>query len=240
MTNQNAHLCSSQVPPFWADLVRTSTKLHVYTERQVDTWKSLPKLTLEIGDFTSEQTEISNVELGTPTNKALASSLKGSEVVLDASASEHTSVLWVFFFKIRMHLGITILSQMSGQCSSQLISIRVDFGARHAWQNFFWVSQSHVTQQFRVSQSHLILTSSETSPLPHFSWLLHPCWTTMPSPSMTSLVLLSSWLLHPSKMKILKANGWWLLSSKQTPTFHHQIWGEYKVLKSIFELSVDC
>ncbi len=48
------YLHSSQVPPFWADLVCTSTKLHVSTKRQVDTWQSLPELTPEIGDFTSE------------------------------------------------------------------------------------------------------------------------------------------------------------------------------------------
>ncbi len=67
ITNQNAHLHSSQVPPFWADWVCASTKLHVYSERQVDTWQSLPELSPEIGDFMSEQREIPNVELGTPT-----------------------------------------------------------------------------------------------------------------------------------------------------------------------------
>jgi hypothetical protein len=93
------YLHSSQVPPFWADLVCASTKLHVYTKRQVDTWQSLPELTLEISDFTSEQTEIPNVELGTSTNKAPASSLEGSEGVLDASTSEHTSMLQVVSFQ---------------------------------------------------------------------------------------------------------------------------------------------
>ncbi len=48
------YLRSSQVPTFWADLVCASTKLHVYTKRQVDTWQSLPELTLEIGDFMSQ------------------------------------------------------------------------------------------------------------------------------------------------------------------------------------------
>jgi hypothetical protein len=90
-----SYLRSSQGPPLWADLVHASTKLHVYTKRQVDTWQSLPELTPEISDFLSEQTEIPNIELGTSTNKAPASSLKGSEGVLDASMSEHTSVLQV-------------------------------------------------------------------------------------------------------------------------------------------------
>jgi hypothetical protein len=66
---------------------------NIYTKRQVDTWQLLPELTLKIGDITSEQTEIPNVELGTATDKAPASSLEGSEGVIDASSSEHTSVL---------------------------------------------------------------------------------------------------------------------------------------------------
>ncbi len=49
------YLRSSQAPPFWAELVCASTKLHIYTKRQVDTWQSLPEITLEIGDFTSER-----------------------------------------------------------------------------------------------------------------------------------------------------------------------------------------
>ncbi len=55
------YLRSSQVPPFWADLVCTSTKLHIYTKRQVDTQQSLPELTPEIGDIMSEQKEIPNI-----------------------------------------------------------------------------------------------------------------------------------------------------------------------------------
>ncbi len=93
------YLRSSQVPPFWAELVCASTKLHVYTKRQVDTWQSLSELTPEIGDFTSEQTEILNIELGTFTNKAPASSPRGSEGVLDASMPEHTSVSQVISFQ---------------------------------------------------------------------------------------------------------------------------------------------
>ena len=58
----------------------------------------------------------------------------------------------------------------------------------------------------RVSQSHLTLTSKETSLLPHFSWLLHPSQTTMPYPSMTSLLPNFSWLLHPSQMNVQKVN----------------------------------
>jgi hypothetical protein len=89
----------SQVPPFWANLVCASTKLHIYTERQVDTQQSLPELTPEIGDFMNEQKEIPNVELGSSTNNASASSLEGAEGVLDASKSEHTLVLRVVSFQ---------------------------------------------------------------------------------------------------------------------------------------------
>jgi hypothetical protein len=93
------YLRSSQVPTFWAAFICASTKLHVYTKRQVDTWKSLPGLIPEIGDFRSEQTEIPNVELGTSTNKAPASSLEDFEGVLDATLSEHTSMLQVVSFQ---------------------------------------------------------------------------------------------------------------------------------------------
>jgi hypothetical protein len=74
-------------------------KIACYAKRQVDTWQSFPELTPEIGDFTSEQTEIPNNELGTFTNKAPASSLRGSEGVLDTSMPEHTSVLQVVSFQ---------------------------------------------------------------------------------------------------------------------------------------------
>jgi hypothetical protein len=59
------YLCMASIPPYWADLVHASSKLHVYTERQVDTWQSLPELIPENGDFTSEQIEVPNAVLGT-------------------------------------------------------------------------------------------------------------------------------------------------------------------------------
>ncbi len=85
------YLPTSQVPPFWVELVRASSKLHVYTKRQVDTWQSLPELTPEIGDFTSDQAVIPNV-LGAPTSNMSSSSLKASKGVQDASSmSDHAS-----------------------------------------------------------------------------------------------------------------------------------------------------
>ena len=92
-------LRTSQVPPFWAELVCASSKLHVYTERQVDTWQSLPELTPEIDDFTSDQAVIPNV-LGAPTSNASSSSLKASEGVQDASStSDHASASRVVPFQ---------------------------------------------------------------------------------------------------------------------------------------------
>jgi hypothetical protein len=64
------YLRTATIPPFWAELVSASSKLQVYTEQQFDTWQSLPELTPEDGDFTSEQTEVPNSVLGTPTNDA--------------------------------------------------------------------------------------------------------------------------------------------------------------------------
>jgi hypothetical protein len=58
----------------------------------------------------------------------------------------------------------------------------------------------------RVSQSHLTLTSKETSLLPHFIWLLHSSQTMKPYLSMTSLLPNFSWLLHSSQMNVQKAH----------------------------------
>jgi hypothetical protein len=50
-----------------------------------------------------------------------------------------------------MHLGITILSQMNGQCPSQLISTRVDFSTHHTWQHYIQIRQSQLIQHFLSS-----------------------------------------------------------------------------------------
>ncbi len=97
------NLRTSQVPPFWAQLVRTSSNLHVYTERQIDTWQSLPELTPEIGEFTNDHAVIPNV-LGTPISNVsslpLKPSLKASKGVNHASStSDHTSALQVVSFQ---------------------------------------------------------------------------------------------------------------------------------------------
>ncbi len=56
--SDSTQLGTATIPPYWADLVRASSKLHVYTERHIDTWQSLPEIIPENGDFTSEQTEV--------------------------------------------------------------------------------------------------------------------------------------------------------------------------------------
>ncbi len=99
------YLHTSQIPPFWAELVCASSKLHVYTKRQTDTWQSLPELTPEIGDFTSDHAVNPNV-LGAPISGVSSSSLKPSlkasksKGVKDVSStSDHTSALRVVSFQ---------------------------------------------------------------------------------------------------------------------------------------------
>ncbi len=54
------YLRTAAVPPHWADLVEASSRLELYTERQVGTWQSLPELDLDLGDFTSDTSETLN------------------------------------------------------------------------------------------------------------------------------------------------------------------------------------
>ena len=73
-------------------------KLHVYyTEQQIVTWQSLPELTLEDDDFTSEQTEVPNSVLGTPTNDAAP--FEDSERATAAFTPGHQIVLRVVSFQ---------------------------------------------------------------------------------------------------------------------------------------------
>ncbi len=74
------YLRTATIPPYWEDLVCASSKLQVYTKRQVDTWQSLPELIPENGDLTSEQTEVSNTLLGTHTTNAASSDSEGASI----------------------------------------------------------------------------------------------------------------------------------------------------------------
>jgi hypothetical protein len=48
------YLRTATVPPHWAQLIEASSHLEVYTEKQVDTWHSLPELEVDPGDFSSD------------------------------------------------------------------------------------------------------------------------------------------------------------------------------------------
>jgi hypothetical protein len=49
------YLRKMTVPPHWANLVRSSADVQLFTEWQVTTWQSLPELDKEDGDFSYEQ-----------------------------------------------------------------------------------------------------------------------------------------------------------------------------------------
>ena len=49
------YLWKMTVPPHWAELVRSSAEIQLYTEHQATTWQSLPELDKEVGDFSYEQ-----------------------------------------------------------------------------------------------------------------------------------------------------------------------------------------
>jgi hypothetical protein len=91
------YLRTATIPPFWAELVSASSKLHVYTKQQIDIWQSLPELTPEDGDFTSEQTEVPNSVLGTLTNDAAP--FEDSEGATAAFMLGHQIVLQVVSFQ---------------------------------------------------------------------------------------------------------------------------------------------
>jgi hypothetical protein len=46
------YLWTATVPPHWAELVCTSSKIELFTEREVGIWQSLPELDIDPGDFT--------------------------------------------------------------------------------------------------------------------------------------------------------------------------------------------
>jgi hypothetical protein len=48
------YLGTATVPPHWAELVYTSSKIELFTEQEVGTWQSLPELDIDPGDFTSD------------------------------------------------------------------------------------------------------------------------------------------------------------------------------------------
>jgi hypothetical protein len=53
-----SYLHMATVPPHWAELVRASLTIALYTERKVGTWQSLPELNVEPGDFESDTVNV--------------------------------------------------------------------------------------------------------------------------------------------------------------------------------------
>ncbi len=52
------YLWTATVHPHWSELVRASSTIALYTEREVGTWQSIPELDVEPGDFTSDTAHI--------------------------------------------------------------------------------------------------------------------------------------------------------------------------------------
>lgn len=50
-------MCTVSVPPHWEKLVESSAQIELYTEKQVDTWQSLPELEKDPGDFSSDSSD---------------------------------------------------------------------------------------------------------------------------------------------------------------------------------------
>jgi hypothetical protein len=78
------YLCTGTVPLHWADLVRSSAMIQMYTEKQVGTWQSIPDLETEQGDFSGK-------------NQLLSTSNQDREGVGDNAAHSKCSKQWVSF-----------------------------------------------------------------------------------------------------------------------------------------------
>ena len=61
------YLRTAAVPPHWAELVRTSLTISLYTEQEIGTWKSIPELNVEPGDFTLDILNIDTASSTTST-----------------------------------------------------------------------------------------------------------------------------------------------------------------------------
>jgi hypothetical protein len=61
------YLHTATISPHWAELVRASLTIALYTERKVGTWQSLPKLDVETGDFASDTTNVGTASSTTST-----------------------------------------------------------------------------------------------------------------------------------------------------------------------------
>ncbi len=78
------YLCTGTVPSHWADLVRSSATIQMYTEQQVGTWQSIPNIEIEQGDFSGK-------------NQSLSTSNQDCEGVRDNAVLSNCSKQWVSF-----------------------------------------------------------------------------------------------------------------------------------------------
>jgi hypothetical protein len=77
------YLRTATVPPHWATLVQASGSVELYTEREVQTWQSLPELDVELGDFSSDT--LINVSQST-----VAKPFEGDEISEGVGNAIHT------------------------------------------------------------------------------------------------------------------------------------------------------
>ncbi len=61
------YLHTATVPPHWPKLVRASSTTSLYTECEVGTWQSLPKLNVDPGDFASDTANVDTASSTTST-----------------------------------------------------------------------------------------------------------------------------------------------------------------------------
>jgi hypothetical protein len=72
------------VPPHWADLVRSSATIEMYTEKQIGTWQSILDIEIEQGDFSGK-------------SQPLSTSTQDCEGVEDMTVLSNCSNQWVSF-----------------------------------------------------------------------------------------------------------------------------------------------
>jgi len=85
------YLRTAAVPPHWAELVRVSSTIALYTERKVGTWQSIPELDVDPNDFTSDTATI-NIAPSTTATQFCEGDDGHSEGVSDV-ASHHKNTV---------------------------------------------------------------------------------------------------------------------------------------------------
>jgi hypothetical protein len=115
------YLRTSTVPPHWADLVRSSAMIQMYTEKQVGTWQSIPDLETEQGDFLGK-------------NQLLSISNQDREGVEDSAAHSNCSkqrvslrISLVLMKRSITQLLLSTVPKIYGICQHQSILIPVDY-----------------------------------------------------------------------------------------------------------------